>query len=49
MFNQIKRINPGFSTAQDVVLDPELNELLQARLALHSLPGLLTKHDLVIS
>ena len=41
---------PGadFRTAQGVALDPEQNELKQARFALHSLPGLLGKYGLVV-
>ena len=37
-----------FTTAHNIALDPELNELRQARFAAHSLPGLLTKYGLVI-
>ncbi|GAB2797384.1 uncharacterized protein YjbI with pentapeptide repeats [Hymenobacter luteus] len=37
-----------FRTAQNVGLDPELNELKQAHFALSGLPGLLTKHSLLV-
>ena len=49
VFSQTKLPAADFTTAHDVVLDPELNELQQARFALHGLPGLLAKHGLVIS
>ncbi|WP_139925043.1 pentapeptide repeat-containing protein [Hymenobacter sp. DG01] len=37
-----------FRTAENVVLEPELNELKNARFALLSLPGLLIKHGLLV-
>jgi fluoroquinolone resistance protein len=38
-----------FSTSYNVALDPEQNKLKKTKFSLHSLPGLLTKYDLVIS
>lgn len=49
VFNATKLNGADFITAHDVVLDPEVNQLRQARFAAHSLPGLLTKYELVIS
>ncbi|UPL49118.1 pentapeptide repeat-containing protein [Hymenobacter sublimis] len=37
-----------FRTAHNVLLDPEVNELKDARFALLSLPGLLARHGLII-
>ncbi len=48
VFNATKLNGADFITAHDVVLDPEANQLRQARFATHSLPGLLTKYGLVI-
>ncbi|WP_375436201.1 pentapeptide repeat-containing protein [uncultured Hymenobacter sp.] len=48
VFSATKLNGADFVTARDVRLDPELNQLRQARFALHSLPGLLFKYELVI-
>lgn len=48
VFEQTRLVGADLLTAQEVELDPELNELKQARFALSSLPGLLAKYDLVI-
>ncbi|WP_303309642.1 pentapeptide repeat-containing protein [Hymenobacter sp. BT730] len=49
VFKQTRLVGADFSTAQDVELDPAQNEVKQARFSLHSLPGLLTQFELVIS
>lgn len=38
-----------FSTSYNLTIDPEQNKLKKTKFSLHSLPGLLTKYDLVIS
>lgn len=48
VFSQTCLVGADFLTAQSVVLDPELNDVKQARFALQSLPGLLGKYGLVI-
>lgn len=48
VFLQTQLTGADFRTARNVVLDPERNELNGARFALHSLSGLLTRHQLVI-
>ncbi|RSK37666.1 pentapeptide repeat-containing protein [Hymenobacter metallilatus] len=48
VFSQTTLRGADFLSAQDVVLDPELNDVKQARFALQSLPGLLSKYGLVI-
>ncbi|KAA9332921.1 pentapeptide repeat-containing protein [Hymenobacter busanensis] len=48
VFRQSKLNGTDFSTAQEVTLDPALNEVKNARFALSSLPGLLTQFELDI-
>lgn len=48
VFQETRLVGADFRTAREVVLDPALNEVQQARFALESLPGLLTKFDLHI-
>ncbi|AHJ99871.1 pentapeptide repeat-containing protein [Hymenobacter swuensis] len=48
IFSQTRLPGVDFRTAQGMVLDPEQNELKQARFALQSLPGLLGKYGLVV-
>jgi len=48
VFHHARLLGADFRTAQEVALDPEVNELKEARFALPSLPGLLTKYGLVI-
>ncbi|TGE09280.1 pentapeptide repeat-containing protein [Hymenobacter fodinae] len=48
IFHQTNLAGADFTTAQHVVLDPEVNELKQARFALATLPGLLSKHELIV-
>ena len=48
IFHQTKLVGADFRTVHDVELDPEQNEMRQARFAHHSLPGLLTKYEMVI-
>ncbi|GAB3301534.1 pentapeptide repeat-containing protein [Hymenobacter tenuis] len=49
VFSRTRLIGADFRTAQEVLLDPEQNEMKQARFSLEGLPGLLSKYDLVIS
>lgn len=48
VFEHTRLVGADLRTAQELELDPELNELKQARFALSSLPGLLTKYGLVV-
>lgn len=48
VFSQTRLLGTDFRTAEGLVLDPEQNELKQARFALQNLPGLLDKYGLVI-
>jgi uncharacterized protein YjbI with pentapeptide repeats len=48
IFHQTNLSEADFTTAQHIVLDPEVNDLKQARFALADLPGLLSKHNLVV-
>ena len=48
VFSQTRLLGADFRTAQNIMLDPEQNELKQARFALLSLPGLLGKYGLVV-
>ena len=48
VFQHTTLAGADFSTAQEVELDPAANNVRQARFALHSLPGLLTQHGLVV-
>ncbi|WBO84151.1 pentapeptide repeat-containing protein [Hymenobacter yonginensis] len=48
IFRQSILVGTDFRTAHGVELDPEQNEVRQARFSRHSLPGLLTKYALVI-
>ena len=48
IFSETRLLGADFRTAQGMALDPEQNELKQARFALHSLPGLLGKYGLVV-
>ena len=48
LFADTRLVGADFTTAQGVELDPELNELQQARFTKESLPGLLAKYNLVI-
>ncbi|GGG40417.1 pentapeptide repeat-containing protein [Hymenobacter glacieicola] len=48
VFLHTKLSGADFRTAHNVLLDPEVNELKNARFALLSLPGLLARHGLII-
>lgn len=48
IFTQTNLTGTDFTTARNIALDPELNQLKQARFVAASLPGLLTKYQLVI-
>lgn len=48
IFQQTRLTGADFTTARHVLLDPEQNEVQQARFALAGLPGLLAKYDLHI-
>jgi len=48
LFAETRLIGADFTTAHGIELDPELNELQQARFAKESLPGLLAKYNLLI-
>jgi len=48
IFSETRLLGADFRTAQGVVLDPEQNELKQARFDLQSLPGLLSKYALLV-
>lgn len=48
VFHQTRLTGADFRTASNVLLDPEANELQQARFTLPGLPGLLTKYGLVV-
>lgn len=48
VFLQSQLAGADFRTAHNLVLDPERNELTGARFSLLSLPGLLTRHQLII-
>jgi uncharacterized protein YjbI with pentapeptide repeats len=38
-----------FSTSFNITLDPDVNRLKKAKFSLYSLPGLLTKHNLIVN
>lgn len=42
-------VQADLSTSYNLSLDPDNNKLKKTRFSLHSLPGLLTKYDIVIS
>ena len=48
VFSQTNLTGADLTTAQELVLDPEQNELKNTRFALHTLPGLLTKYGIVV-
>ncbi|MBX0291915.1 pentapeptide repeat-containing protein [Hymenobacter sp. HSC-4F20] len=48
VFHRTQLTGADFRTAYNMLLDPEVNELQQARFVLSSLPGLLTKHGLIV-
>jgi uncharacterized protein YjbI with pentapeptide repeats len=48
IFQQTRLAGADFTTARQVLLDPEQNDLQQARFTLSGLPGLLAKYELII-
>lgn len=48
VFEQTRLVGADFRTSYNIVLDPALNEVKQARFSLSSLPGLLTQFELVV-
>jgi fluoroquinolone resistance protein len=49
LFASTSLVQADFSTAYNVSLDPDANTLKKTRFSLHSLPGLLTKYDILVS
>ncbi|GAB3314021.1 pentapeptide repeat-containing protein [Larkinella ripae] len=48
-FEDNNLVQADFSTSYNLELNPDTNKIKKAKFSLHNLPGLLTKHDLVIS
>lgn len=48
-FEDNNLMQADFSTSYNLELNPDTNKIKKAKFSLHNLPGLLTKHDLVIS
>ena len=47
-FEENNLTQADFATSYNLVLNPDENNLKKARFSLHSLPGLLTRYDLVV-
>ncbi|SMB94158.1 pentapeptide repeat protein [Hymenobacter roseosalivarius DSM 11622] len=48
IFEQTQLVGADFTTASGFLIDPEINAVKKARFSLEGLPGLLSKHEIVV-